>query len=251
MGLFDLFSSSDGKRAAANARDARIAGARTGEDRASGYLDKGLNAATDYYTGASKLFDQWANTGRDANAMYGNALGLGGQEGHDAAVGAFRTGPGYEFAVESGLDAVDRRAASRGMLGSGNTNLDSIRFSQGLADQEYQRWLDNLNTASGTGLQATGSQANIQTGLGDLNYKTGAAKGDLAYRTETGVGDANAQFQADRYAADQAAGANVWNAIMGVGNLASSFFGGRSATPPAPTGGDVGTRDWYPAVFRS
>lgn len=229
MGLFDIFSSSDGKRAAVAADKARVRGLRTGEERASGLLDSGLSSATDYYTNAGKLYDTWASTGRDANAMFGNALGLGGQEGYDAATSAFRTTPGYEFAVESGLDAIDRRAASRGMLGSGNTNLDTIRFSQGLADQQWQNWLNNLNTASGSGLTATTNQAGIQTGLGDLNFNTGATKANLAYQTETGVGNSNAQMQADIQAAKNAANANIWGAILGVGNLASSFFGSKSA----------------------
>lgn len=229
MGLFDIFSSSDGKRAAVAADKARVRGLRTGEERASGLLDSGLSTATDYYTNAGKLYDTWASTGRDANAMFGNALGLGGQEGYDAATSAFRTTPGYQFAVESGLDAIDRRAASRGMLGSGNTNLDTIRFSQGLADQQWQNWLNNLNTASGSGLTATTNQAGIQTGLGDLNFNTGATKANLAYQTETGVGNSNAQMQADIQAAKNAANANIWGAILGVGNLASSFFGSKSA----------------------
>lgn len=229
MGLFDIFSSSDGKRAAVAADKARVRGLRTGEERASGLLDSGLSTATDYYTNAGKLYDTWASTGRDANAMFGNALGLGGQEGYDAATSAFRTTPGYEFAVESGLDAIDRRAASRGMLGSGNTNLDTIRFSQGLADQQWQNWLNNLNTASGSGLTATTNQAGIQTGLGDLNFNTGATKANLAYQTETGVGNSNAQMQADIQAAKNAANANIWGAILGVGNLASSFLGSKSA----------------------
>lgn len=229
MSLFDVFSSSDGKRAAVAADKARVRGLRTGEERASGLLDSGLSTATDYYTNAGKLYDTWASTGRDASAMFGNALGLGGEEGFDAATSAFRTAPGYEFAVESGLDAIDRRAASRGMLGSGNTNLDTIRFSQGLADQQWQNWLSNLNTASGSGLTATTNQATIQTGIGDMNLNTGATKANLAYQTETGVGNSKAQREADIQAAKNAASSNIWGAILGVGNLASSFFGSKSA----------------------
>src|SRR5690606_32342298 len=97
-----------------------------------------------------------------------------------------------------------------------------------------QRYLDNLFRAGGQGLQATGQQAGLITGLGDLNYGHNAAKAGLAHGTETAVGQSNAQHYADRAAANQAASANLWNAIMNVGNLASSFYGA-SGTQTAAT----------------
>jgi hypothetical protein len=54
-----------------------------------------------------------------------NALGLNGPQGNAAATAAFQSSPGYDFKVNQSLDALDRRAASRGMLGSGNTTLDT------------------------------------------------------------------------------------------------------------------------------
>lgn len=228
MSLFDIFSSSGGKKAAANANDARITGMRTGEQRATGAINTGLDKATDLYTGAGKLYDTWAGTGRDANTMVGNALGLNGADGNAAAVSAFQTGPGYQFAVDSGLDAIDRRAASRGMLGSGNTNLDSVRFSQGLANQEYGNWISNLTGASNTGLNATNSQANIQTGLGDLNYGHYGTLASLAHGTEVAAGQSEAQRIADTQAAKQQASGNMWSAILGVGDLAAKFYGARA-----------------------
>lgn len=230
MGVFDIFSSSSGKRAAAAADQARVSGLRAGEERATGYLNDGLNSATSQYNKASDLFNQWYNTGQSANAMYGNALGLNGADGNAAAVSAFQTSPGYQFSVDQATEAAKRNASSLGMLGSGNTMMAISDRSQNLANQEYQNWLNNLNTASSSGQSAAGSQAGIQTGLGDLQYGNSAALASLAHGTETQVGASAAQRIADTQAAKQAASGNIWGAILGVGDLAARFYGA-SKTP--------------------
>lgn len=226
MSFLDIFSSSDGKEAAANAAAARNSGLNKGFDQASGYFNKGLEGATEKYGEAKNLFDTWYNSGAAAETARANALGLNGQEGRDAAVSAFQTSPGYEFALESGLDAIDRRASARGMLGSGNTNADSITFSQGVANQEWQNYLNNLGVVSGSGQTAAGQQASQLDQLANTINNTNTNIGNLAWGKETGVGNSNAQMIQDQYAAEQAANANQWAAILGVGKLAASFAGG-------------------------
>lgn len=231
MGLLDVFSGASAKRQARAANNARISGLRTGEDRAMGYMDKGYNAAVPQYDRAISLYDDYVNQGGAANKAYGDAIGLGGQDGYDRTVDGFRTGPGYQFAVDQATEAAKRNASSLSMLGSGNTMMAIADRSQNLADQEFQRYLDNLFRASGQGLQATSQQAGLVTGLGDLEYGHNAAKASLAHGTETAVGQSQSQYHADRAAANQQAGANIWNSIMGVGNLAAKFYGGGAPTP--------------------
>lgn len=230
MALFDAFSSSSGKRAAAAADQARVSGLRSGEKRAFGYMDEGLTAARPQYDRAINLFDQYTQQGGAATGAYGDAIGLGGQEGHDRAVESFRAGPGYNFAVDQANEAIKRNAAATGMLGSGNTLIGISDRTRNMADQEYQRYLDNLFRASGQGLTATGQQAGLITGLGDLEYGHNAAKAGLAHGTETQVGASAAQRIADTQAAKQAASGNIWGAILGVGDLAARFYGA-SKTP--------------------
>lgn len=103
-------------------------------------------------------FNPWADTGRNANTMYSNALGLGGEAGNEAATGAFQAGPGYQFAMDQGTKAALRGASAGGLLASGNTLTALTQYGQGLADQEYGSWLDRLNGMSQTGLQAVGQQ---------------------------------------------------------------------------------------------
>lgn len=189
------------------------------------FYDEGLQGATTQYERAAEPFGQFIESGVAGNQAYGDAIGLSGQEGYDRATEAFRAQPGYEFALESGLDAVDRRAASRGMLGSGNTNLDTIRFSRGLADQEYQKYLDNLHRSAQGGQTAAAGQAGVLTNLAGTISQTGQNKGNLAYSTETGVGNSQAQLEADKYAAQQAASKNIWDAVFNVAKLATGVAG--------------------------
>lgn len=246
MGLLDSFSSSKGKQAAAQANAATTAGFRSGYDKAAGLYDQGLAGATTQYNKASDLFDQWYTTGSKANQAYGDAMGLNGQAGRDAAVKSFQTSPGYDFAMNSGLDAIDRRAASRGMLGSGNTNADSISYSQGLANQEWQNYLNNLNTASNGGQSAAQSQASQLDQLATAINNNGVQKGNLAYQTETGIGNSNAQMIKDQFAAQQSANQNLWNGLFQVGGLAASIAGGGLPS----FGGNATTSGWSPVVTK-
>jgi hypothetical protein len=50
----------------------------------------------------------------------------------------FNADPGYEFRMAEGMKALERSAASRGILQSGGTLKDITRFGQDTASQEYQ-----------------------------------------------------------------------------------------------------------------
>jgi len=52
--------------------------------------------------------------------------------------------PGYKFAYNQGLEAVNRTAAAKGMLGSGNRLYDLTKFGQGLASQTYNNTISQL-----------------------------------------------------------------------------------------------------------
>ena len=52
--------------------------------------------------------------------------------------------PGYQFAYNQGLEAVNRTAAAKGQLGSGNRLYDLTKFGQGLASQTYNNTVNQL-----------------------------------------------------------------------------------------------------------
>jgi hypothetical protein len=245
LGLGNLFSSKNTERAIERGRQAIEGGYRSGEGRAFGEFDTGLAGAKGQYDKALGLYSDYMKSGSGASSAYSDALGINGPEGNARAVAAFRAGPGYQFAVDEANNAVMRNAAQLGMLGSGNT-MDAIRArTQGFADQEFQRYLDNLFRQSGQGLTATDKSAGIITGYGDKVYDTGMTKGAMAYGTETGIGQATANAEAQKAQAQQAAAKARWEAILGVGKLAASVatgipmpsFGGGTTTPGTAANG--------------
>ena len=126
----------------------------TGEDKSAGAINSAIAG-----------YQPWVDSGKNANSMYGNALGLNGADGNAAATGAFQAGPGYDFALKQGEQSALRAASAGGMLNSGNTLAALTEYGQGTANKEYGGWLDRLMGVSNTGLQAAGGQAG---GYGDL-----------------------------------------------------------------------------------
>lgn len=174
-----------------------------------------INSTDAKQTGLLNQANDLASLGEGGAGILRDALGLGGDAGKARALEAFQgTNPGYGFQMEQGLDALDRRAAARGMLGSGNTNLDTLNFSQGLADQSWNNWLNNITGAV---------DRNIST-LGDLASQAGqvgatrmGVTGDLA----TANMGANNQVAAGREAGQGA----IWDLLGNVAGVAGSAFG--------------------------
>ena len=54
--------------------------------------------------------------------------------------------PGYQFALDQGNQAINRSAAAKGMLNSGNVLAELSKYGQGMASQGYQQQLNNLQS---------------------------------------------------------------------------------------------------------
>lgn len=274
MSLFDAFSSSSGQKGAGKAFHATKDGLnqgfdqaqqyagnasnelRQGQTQALGHLAQGNQQSNQYLEQATTPWQNLLDISSQGAGVYGDAVGANGQEGFDRATDNFRTNPGYEFQQQQGLDALDRRAASRGMLASGNNSIDTMNYSQGLADQSYQSYVNNLSPYLNQQTVATGglsnafgnrannanqyasNQANLATGTasGLANIQSGL--GNLGYNTQVGVGQAGAQRQQDKFAAEQSAGANQWGAILGLANAAASAAGGGNLANVFSPGGE-------------
>lgn len=212
--LWDLFSTKPAKEAAA----ARTAGLQSGFADASKYLTGGTEKAQGYYGQAADLYNPYVQQGGQASTLYGNALGLGGPSGNTAAQGAFQAGPGYQFAVDQGLEAAKRGA---GGVQSGNLLDELLKRGQGYANQEYGGWLNRLQGLGQQGLQATGAQAGVRQGQGGLEQQLGQNLGQYGYQTQTGIGNANADAAMSKYGA----AGNLLGAITGGLQLAGKAFG--------------------------
>lgn len=55
----------------------------------------------------------------------------------------------YKFRFNQGQQAIERSAAAKGMLNSGNTLAELARYGQGMASDEYGKEFERLNSATG------------------------------------------------------------------------------------------------------
>jgi len=91
----------------------------------------------------------------------------------------FQADPGYGFRFDQGQKALERSAAARGGLISGNTGGALQQFGQGLASQEYQNAFNRYQTERSARLNPLQSLAGVgqtsvnQLGAAGQNYASG------------------------------------------------------------------------------
>jgi hypothetical protein len=155
------------------------------------------NQLNQAYKDTATIFDPYMTTGNAAYGSLGALQGLGTDADRQAAMSRFQTSPGYDFRMQQGLDAIDRSAAARGSLMSGQTIKAAQEYGQGLASQEYGDYYNRM-----AGLADTGANAASNLASARLN-------------TAAGVGGNLAQI-----------GANKTNQSIAQGNMLSNVFGG-------------------------
>jgi hypothetical protein len=110
---------------------------------------------------AEAMFDPYAQAGGQALQQQ---LALSGALGPEAFQQAYQESPQMQFLREQGERAALRTAAARGGLGGGRVMQELTRYGTGLASQDLQNQIANLQALSAQGLGARGSAANIATG---------------------------------------------------------------------------------------
>jgi hypothetical protein len=222
MGLLDTLFGGGAEKEAADKNRALY---NQYQSSGSGYLNTGysnakgdLNSALGAYKPLSDLAGKYT-AGTD---MYLNALGLNGATGNDAAKAAFQTGPGYDFTLNQGLDALNRRRAAGGMLNSGNADIEALKFGTGLADQTYGDWLTRLSGVNQNALSATTGAAAGQAGaygsLADLEQNNAQNQVGLLGNSTSGLASANnLEAQGKAAGAKNLLGAGISLATLGLG----------------------------------
>lgn len=227
MGFFDFLTGSNIGKASMNALNNNSQIITNLQNAGNGIINTGEQQSAGALNQASGNYSPYLTTGGAASTMYGNALGLNGAEGTQAAQNAFQTGPGYQFALDQGEQAALRGASAGGMLNSGNTLTALTKYGQGLANQEYNNWLSNLSGASSQGLSAANGQGSV---LGSLaNLYQGTANDRLGLESAIAQGRQGINTDAAKVKEQQAQNSNSF-----FGNLLGS---GLSLGAKALTGG--------------
>lgn len=128
----------------------------------------------------------------------------------------FEQDPGYAFRQAEGMRALERSAAARGNLMSGNTMKGIQRFGQDLASQEYGNAFNRFQIERAARLNPL--QSLMGAGQSATNVMTGAtgAAGQNIGQLQLGAGQARAS--------GYVGGANALaGALQGIGSAAMSF----------------------------
>jgi len=113
----------------------------------------------------------------------------------------FAQDPSYQFRLDQGTKALERSAAARGGLISGNTGGALQNYGQNLASQEYSNAFNRYQTERNATLEpymtlaGFGRSANALSAQAGQNYATNAGNmitGGAAAQAAGGVGVANA-----------------------------------------------------------
>lgn len=138
-----------------------------------------INAGRDALN-ASPL-NEIASGGADAYQGLLGALGVGGDPtSAGTAFQTFRDSAGYGAALDSGMDAITSNAAARGMLKSGATLKEGMRFGQGLGAQYFNNYIQNLMGASQQGIGAGATVAGLNTQLATAGANAAMGGGTAA-----------------------------------------------------------------------
>lgn len=224
MGLFDIFSDQPAKDAAA----ARQFGLQKGYQDASGQYGQARDALTSNFTAAGKPFQTLFDQSQGGSNAYGDATGANGPEGQARARANFQSSPGFDFQLNTGIDALTRAGNAKGVA-TGNTLRDAQTYGSGLAQQDWGNYVNRLQPYLGAGQSAAGGIAGVDTGLGTGLANNYQGQGGLAFNTATGQGDAQASANLAKYNAS----GNMWGALFKGADIAAKAFGGGGGGTPA------------------
>lgn len=235
-----------------------------GYGQARNDVTAGYGAAQPFLSKLGEAYDPMVQGGQSAFNGYLDAIGANGAEGNARATANFQAGPGYEYARDQALEAVQRSAAARGGLAGGNLTADILKTVTGLADQNWQQYTTNLQNGAGflnTGLagqaQGLGAQANAAIGQGTALGALGQASGrDTAnlYGTTAGLQNEFGQGIANLW--NNATAGTVANNNMlakakteASGNLLGGILGGASSLGSA-AGKAGGLTNLFSNIFK-
>jgi len=217
-------------------------------------LNQQLALQTQVYQQSRADFAPYREAGTANVNQLNTLLGLGGNTGA-ADYGKYATAeftpemfakgvdPGYAFRLSEGLKGLDRQAAARGGLISGNALKAASGYAGDQASQEYQNAFNRYQTTRGNTLSPfqTGAAAgqNAAAMQGQANANFGSASGQAIGNYGQGVSGAyGAQGQGANTAygnygqgvsgAYGAYGTNATNALTGGANAVASGYVGQA-----------------------
>jgi hypothetical protein len=117
-------------------------------------------------------------SGTIANQRLQSLLGLG-DEDQDDILETLRNSPGYQFRLNEGMGALNRSLAARSKVFSGEALRESQELGQGIADQTYNDYLNQLIKQSAAGQAAAGDMGDLYQDVGNIQGNEIAGKNNV------------------------------------------------------------------------
>ncbi len=188
------------------------------EKRLQQGLSNFTNTTNDYLGRSLDYLKPYAAAGGDTLKLLGNALGINGADGQQSFFSNLMTQPGYASGQQAGIDALDKSAASRGLLHSGGQNRDLFSFGNRYFNDFANNRISQLGGLLAPTMGAAGTSAGLTSQAGSDIAGAQFGTGQLLSNSATNLGNATAQSRSTGI-----------NNILGVGNMVAGFF------KPAPT----------------
>jgi hypothetical protein len=193
---------------------------RNPSDPAMGYLDQAGGQLNQYL---SPYINQGNAQYGNLNNQYNQLMNDPGRRMNEIGRG-YQQSPGFQFALQQALQGGNHAAAAGGMAGSPQHEQQNMQMATGMANQDYNQYLQNAMGMYNTGLQGshniynTGANAGIHMGEGMANILANQSK--LAYEGQHNENEHQG---------------GMWGSLLGgAGMIAGSMFGG-------PLGGMAGS----------
>ncbi len=118
------------------------------------------------------LFAPYVQGGAQGFGRLQDIYGMNGPDAQANAVARFQESPGYQFRLNQGVDALDRSAAAKGMLRSGAQMKALTDFGQGMASNEWGKWVGGIGDIAKFGLTGATNNAATNTAANQAITKT-------------------------------------------------------------------------------
>ncbi|ANJ65524.1 putative ejection protein [Pseudoalteromonas virus vB_PspP-H6/1] len=188
------------------------AAANQGLNQAQGTISNAMQLLSGVGNEAIDLFNPYSRSGTQANqlqAAYSGALGADAQQ---QAYQNFQESPATQFLREQGTNQTVNAAAATGQNVGGNILKELSSYNQGLASQDLNNQINQLNTLSNQGMSAAGNQSNIMQSL--AGQGANLMSQGAGYQYGTGQNTANA-----RYNTGQQMSSNIGNTTSALSSL--------------------------------
>lgn len=236
---------------ASDAADTQAGAARDAAELQAQSAKEALALQREMYEKQVALQDPYREAGLTAQNRLMELMGLGGNTGaagygqyaRNFGMSDFQQDPGYAFRLSEGLKGLDRQAAARGGLISGNALKAATQYGQEMGSQEYQNAFNRYQTNRTNQLQplgnlmASGQSAASNQGSAAANYGSGGSS-TLIGAGNAGAAGINAAGQAN--AAGQLGVGNTWANALNTGVSAyqqQNNFNNWLASQNQPTSG--------------